>query len=679
MNSYPILRLAIFMAAGIFFGEKYSGYCSPENLYLILGVLILILGLGVVRTSYRMRWLFGVAVSCAMFLVGWFLVEQEWREVKTVWSSEKQLYRASILETPIEKSKSIQCRVEVNDKEVQLYLFKDSLSSALRIGDELWLYTQIQSPKNSGNPYEFDYAGYLYHHGVSGTAYAHSGYWVKKNSEHKISLKQKALLFREKLVKQFREWGMDERQLPIVTALTLGCKKDLDENIRDIYATAGISHVLALSGMHVGIVWLILDLLLKPIVFIRKGRWVKWLLSTACLWMFAFVVGLEASVVRAVVMCMLMELAKLSGGKALSLNTLAIAAVAMMFYNPFYLYDVGFQLSYAAVASIALFYPLINRKFDWRSRFWRYVGGIISVSVAAQLGTAPLVMYYFSNFSVYFLLANLFAAVLVPFIIGGTLVMILVSPFQVLLDWSMSVLTKAVDVLTMIATHVSGLPGATFSLSSISGLEIGLFYALLMIILLYATKARRALFIKGLGICVCLLAVHLYNMYPKEQGAEIVFYHVKNCPAVHFIESDGTSYLFSEKGDTASVVIQKVAYRFWSKERIKSPLIVHDDTNGFGGLFQENIISWHGKMIGVFSDNRWKNKITEDTLKLDYIYICDGFEQNIAALLPLFQVDKIIIDASLSRSRAESLKKECRELGIDCVDIASEGSLRIFL
>lgn len=667
------------MAAGIFFGEKFSSCCSTENLYCLLGGLILFLGLGVAKTSYRMRWLFGLTVYCTMFLIGWFLVEHEWQEVKKDWSAEKQSYRAILLDVPIVKNKTIQCQVEIDGKKVQLHLFKDSLSATLQVGEELWLYAQIQSPKNQGNPYEFDYARYLYHHGVSGTAYVHSGYWKKRDYAGEMTLKQKALSFRTKLVKKFREWGMDEKHLPIITALTLGCKKDLDENVREAYAAAGISHVLALSGMHIGIIWLILNLLLKPIAVISWGRWLKWLISAVCLWGFAFVVGLEASVVRAVIMCMLMELAKLTGGKALSLNTMAIAAVVMLFYNPFYLYDVGFQLSFVAIASIALFYPLIYRLFQQRNGFWRYAGGIIAVSMAAQLGTAPLVMNYFSNFSVYFLVANLVAALLVPFIIGGTIMMMFVSPCQILLDWSRIILTNAVEALTTIATSISELPGATISISSISSLEIGFFYVLLLIIILYGGKARRNLFIKGGVVCICMLAVHLYMIYPREKGAELVFYNIRNCPAVHLVESDGTSYLISERNDSVMEILRKVAYRFWKKEQIKNPIIVSDDLSEFKGMLRDNIIAWHGKKIGIFSDNRWNRKTTEKNLRLDLAYVCEGFNQDLKTLLPLFQIEKVILDASLNRYKADQIRKECAEFGMDCVDIASEGSLRIFL
>ena len=146
--------------------------------------------------------------------------------------------------------------------------------------------------------------------------------------------------------------------MPVLSALTLGYKGDLDKDIKQAYSVAGIAHVLALSGMHIGIIWFLLSVFLK---FLLRGRLklLEWCLVAMVLWAFAFVVGLEASVVRAVVMCMLMGVGRLTGSKILSMNTLSIAAFFMLIYHPFYLFDVGFQLSFVAVASILAFYPLI--------------------------------------------------------------------------------------------------------------------------------------------------------------------------------------------------------------------------------------------------------------------------------------------------------------------------------
>ena len=679
MKAYPILRLTIFMVAGIFFAGIFPDYVSPQNLHVVLCGLALLLGLGIRKASYAKRWVFGTGVSVFMFLVGWILAEHERDEVWVDWPVKEQIYRTVLQDVPVEKTRSIQCKVEVNGKNVLLYLAKDSLASTLEIGDELWAYTDIQIPQGRRNPYEFDYAHYWFHQGISGTAYVPSGYWFRKERISELYLKQQALLVRERAIQKYREWGVEEEQLPVLSALTLGCKRELHDELREVYADAGISHVLALSGMHIGIIWLLLNFLLSPLGLIRGGSYVKWFVSTGLLWSAAFVVGLEASVVRAVWMCMLMELAKLAGGRALSMNTLAIAALLMLFYHPFYIYDVGFQLSFVAVASIVLFRPLILKAFAWRNPVLRYVGGVMAVSVAAQIGTAPLVMYYFSNFSVYFLVTNLLAAVWIPLILYGAVVMVLVSPCSWLLGVLVSVVNASTKGLTVVAEWIGGLPGATFSVAYLSGVEIVLLYGILGIILLYGMKPRRALFLKGLALFTCLLAFRLIIVFPEQKQAEIVFYNFRNCPAIHLIESDGSSYLITEQNDSAIASLVKVADVFWKREGVEYPVIVSKEQSMPNGIYQDKIVVWHGLKIGILSDNRWKDKSSELLLDMDYLYLCHGFNQDLKSLQKLFKVKTVVLDASLGRTRAEQRKKECMELGLDFVDLEAEGSHRIFL
>jgi competence protein ComEC len=205
----------------------------------------------------------------------------------------------------------------------------------------------------------------------------------------------------------------------------------------------------------------------------------KWTLSTTMLWCFAFVAGLEASVVRAVIMCMLMELGRVSGGKVLSLNTWGVAGFFMLLYNPFYLFDVGFQLSFVAVLSILMFYPLVNRMVSLEHRICRWGWGIVSVSVSAQLGTAPLVMYYFSNFSLYFLLANMVVSILVPLIIAMGFLVLLLARLGIVHDWMVKVLGGLVDGIRFTAMEISGWPWAKLSIAEVTPMEVVACYLLL--------------------------------------------------------------------------------------------------------------------------------------------------------------------------------------------------------
>ena len=509
MKTYPVFRLTIFMAAGILFANTFWTGIGVVQLVCLL-VLLLVMGFLLKTPSYSARWLFGVGASCFMFLVGVIGTGFAWKKVKVDWNPERNVYVGVILEPLLEKPRTYQCRVATNGKEVLIYLPKDSLSASLVVGDKLLFYTCLDAPRNKEEFQTFDYATYLYHDGVSGTAFVAADAWKKISGIKVDSWKIQALQIRERILRKYEEWGIESAQLPVLSALTLGYQGDLDKETREAYSVAGIAHVLALSGMHIGIIWLLLDCLLRPITLIRRLHWLHWFVITAFLWLFAFIVGLEPSVIRAVFMCMLIGLGKLLGIRVLSMNILAVAAFFMLLYNPFYLFDVGFQLSFVAVASIFLFYSMV---LDWivvRNRLGRWLWGIMVLSFVAQLGTAPLVMYYFSNFSIYFLFTNIISSVLVPLIIYGAILLGLLFPFEVLSHYIVKVINVGVYSLNEVAMWVSTLPGATISFSKLIPLEIMLFYALLFIMLAYGKKRERKWILRGLFVCMCMLMLHLW-------------------------------------------------------------------------------------------------------------------------------------------------------------------------
>ena len=495
------------MAAGIFCANTFGIEAGWGYLVGLLAILIFLF-FRLNNSSYATRWVFGAGVSCFMFLVGVLLTGHAWREVKVDWPSEKKAYRAVVQESVQEKPKIYQVPVEVDGKEVWLYLPKDSISVSLLPGDELLVYARIEAPKNRGEEPTFDYARFLYYKGISGTAYVPSDAWRKTGERSDANLKTRALLLREKILKKYRQWGIGTEQMPVLSALTLGHKGSLEKEVREAYSVAGISHVLALSGMHVGIIWLLMDVLLRPLARVRL-KWLKGTFIVSALWAFAFVVGLEASVVRAVLMCTLMEMGRLSGFKPFSLNTLSVAAFFMLLYRPFYLFDVGFQLSFVAVLAILVLYPLFYHSFQIKNKVSRWTWGIMCISMAAQLGTAPLVMYYFSSFSVYFLLTNIVAALLVPFIIYGAVLMVVTACIPGLQGIVVTLLNGCVSVLNGLAGWTSSLPYATFTIP-VRPIEIIVFYAMLGTGVMYWKQKKREWLIRGLALCACLLAIHFY-------------------------------------------------------------------------------------------------------------------------------------------------------------------------
>jgi len=230
------------------------------------------------------------------------------------------------------------------------------------------------------------------------------------------------------------------------------------------------------------------------------------------LWAFAFLVGLEASVVRAVVMCMLLGVGRLSELRPPAMNSLGVAAFFMLLYHPFYLYDVGFQLSFVAVVSILILYPLFVPLVPVKNRWGKKAWEVMAVSMSAQLGTAPLVMYYFSSFSVYFLLTNLVVSILVPFIIGLAFLMVVVSPFDGVRWLVVGALDGMVSLLNGMAGWTSGLPYSSISFSVLNPMEVVVSYVVLAFGAAYWRTGSKVWLIRVLVAVVCLLLLHLCGL-----------------------------------------------------------------------------------------------------------------------------------------------------------------------
>ena len=219
-------------------------------------------------------------------------------------------------------------------------------------------------------------------------------------------LKLRFLCHRHTLLERYQKMGADGEEYAVVAAMTLGDKSAMTNELREIYAVSGASHVLALSGLHLGIIYMVLSLLVVG----RRFRFITQVFAVLGIWAFTLLVGLPASVVRSAVMISVYALLSLIGRNRASLNALALAALLILTASPYSLYDVGFQLSFVAVMAIVIIQPvldgLVSREWLFTHPVLRWMWGLTTVSVAAQLGVAPLIAYYFGRFSTWFLLTN---------------------------------------------------------------------------------------------------------------------------------------------------------------------------------------------------------------------------------------------------------------------------------
>ena len=287
---------------------------------------------------------------------------------------------------------------------------------------------------------------------------------------------------RAKLLDRLSESGVDGSAYAVVAAMALGDKSQLTRELRDAYTISGASHILALSGLHLGIIYTLLSLLLSR----RRWQMVSQILIIVSIWLFVFLVGLSASVVRSAVMVSIYALLSLGHRDKLSVNTLAFAAIVMLLFNPMALFDVGFQLSFMAVLTILLFYPLLeslwSQPFLLDYRLFRWLWTMLSVSCAAQIGVAPLIAYYFGRISCYFLLANLVVVPAAALILYLSLAVLLIPSLAYLLIY-------IVDTLNQLLVSIAALPGASIEGLHPTPLQVWMMYVIIFAV--YLLLIRR--------------------------------------------------------------------------------------------------------------------------------------------------------------------------------------------
>ena len=290
-------------------------------------------------------------------------------------------------------------------------------------------------------------------------------------------------MLRERLLSLLSKSKANDQRYAVIAAMALGDKTSLSKQTRDDFNISGGAHVLALSGLHLGIIYAILSLL-----FPLSGRhkWCKQAIILIAIWAYTFMVGMGASVTRAAIMLTVLSAGTVLGRGKASLNTLSLAAIVMLSADPLSLWDTGFQLSFMAVLGILLFYPFLSGIIFIKQKALRIMWNITAVSLAAQVATAPLVMYYFGRFTCYFLLTNIITVPAATIIIYGVVVWLLTIPVPAAGNVAASILLTVAGAMNYTLSVIASLPGA-----SIENISIGI----PQVVGMYALIAAAAVFV----------------------------------------------------------------------------------------------------------------------------------------------------------------------------------------
>lgn len=696
IQRYPLLLPLISLSIGIFGGKKifFSEWMLTSYSVLLLCLIFLLLMFVAYSIQcYVMRWIYGVFLTLFFISLGVTLALFNLEKTHHYFPAQASFYKVRLLSgisnhpnsyaidaQLISRVDSVGLDLEKKSF-IQLYFEKDSLVSKLKCNDELLIYSKIQLSQAGLNYEAFDYSSYLLCNGYAGTGYVAKGKWKKLNAspDFKHSLNYWSLYCQLKVMQLYKKWNLEGESLSVLSALTIGYKNDLEEEVLSSFSAAGVSHILALSGLHVGFICLFFNFLLKRVS--QKSQMIETLgkiLLVIILWLFSFIVGSSPSVVRAVMMFSLFIISSLGRRKRDSLQTLCVTALIMLLYRPLWLFSIGFQLSFVAVASILIIYPIIKYRFSFHSAIANYVWKTCSVSFVAQIGVLPLVIYYFSTIPLYFLLGNLLVIPLITVIIPVSFIALLTSFIPIVNSFLVFLLKQMLVLLLSIVKNIEQLPHSTINHLWIDETEVFILFVLLILftLLLYKPSVRvMTLFLSSLGL---FLIIGSLNQYKARIKSSLLFYNVSGCPVVHCVEKKNESYLVVINENNNTQKLYQVMKRYWNHYHLypqklpnleKQPKI----------FFFKPLLVFHDYKVAIVDTTFYNKKEVPKPLKVDLVYICKGYKGDLSSILSFFNPSEIVLDSNLSLYLQQSLQLDCNEKRIPCIALFKKGSYSITL
>lgn len=676
---FAMVRIAVIFMAGILLGI-YQSKLINETAAAILFVAGTII-YAVVRFSvHNVRLWSGVIGLSVVFVAGYWnaLLRNESTRPDHLLNVREPIlaYQVNLITSAEEKEKSWKRVASVQSIKtslgwksasgrINLYWPKSEAVSSLDFGDVLLITGAPQVVDGPFNPHEFDFKRFLAFRNIYHQQFVKKDEWMRIQESTDRGFLFYAQRARNWSVNTIKKFIASPREQGIVIALVLGVTDGLDNELLTAYATSGTMHVLAVSGLHVSILYGILLLLFKPFGKSVTALWVSALVSLLLLWGYAFITGLSASVLRAVAMFTFVVISKPIGRNTNIYNTLAASAFCLLLYDPFLIMSVGFQLSYLAVLGIVYLQRPIYNLWEVKSWFGDWAWQLCCVSIAAQISTLAISLLYFHQFPVYFLLANLFVIPASFVVLIGGIVLLIIPMLPTIAGWLGIFLEWFVKVMNAGIFLIEKFP-----LSLIDGLYITPFQAWLMAIFTLAViilvQFRKFLALLVMGICTCLFSFaswrHLLN---EVQKPNFYVYKVSG-KSVFEWTSDATAFIFAD----SALVHDPKTFKF------------HIAPNHLS-LGIRNTVLLSPVQVGGISLSRVKGRtfvwITRrdfrmpEKLTCDYLVIGGDAVPSLKAISKHIEFREVIFDSSNSYRYCERLRREALKLNIDAHAVLREG------
>jgi len=679
----PFIRFLIPLIAGVVL--QWHLQIQPGILWMLLCIsLIIITAFFFIPffDRYKLSALSGLVVTMLFIALGGLLSWYKNIQHDENWFGKnykpESILVVTLLENAVEKTKSYKANASVDlilkkDSCIRtkgiiiLYFKKDSTLPALEYGTQLVISKPLQEIKNSGNPGDFNYKRYSLFQGITHQVYLKKNEFAILPTTNKTFFQQFINTSRVKVLNILRTNIKGEKELGLAEALLIGYKDDLDKTLVQSYSNTGVVHVIAISGLHLGLIYWLLTWIFKPLQKRKKLKWFRPVLILAGLWVFSLLAGAQPSVLRSAVMFTCIVLGDSFERKSSIFNTLALSALLLLCINPYWLWDVGFQLSYTAVLSIVIFMQPIYHLFYIKNKILDLFWKLNAVTITAQILTVPIGIYHFHQFPFSFLLTNFLAVPLSSLIVLGEILLCIISfilPLAVVIG---KIISWLIWIMNSYIERIEMLP---FSLWD--SLQISIPQAILLLAVAagfgyWLMEKNKPGFKYGLVALLAFAVLRTFSFIQANNRQQLIVYNVPQKSAIDII--DGRKYLFVGDSDL-------LANDFIRNFHIKPSRILHriEAATDFENYQQqENLISYNDKKILRINETSYFVP-TEEKLSIDLLLISGNPKLYFNQITKTFSVKQVVFDGSCPAWKINYWKKDCDSLHIPYHDVSEKGA-----
>ncbi len=616
------IRLLIALCIGIF-----AGYYYPmDSLLLAFSTIVLLLLLIStyrylpVHFKYKWQYIYGLQLLFAIMLSGYVLViNQEQHGSQYLKNAFVDYITVRVMEDPSPHEQIIKVTAEINglingkniipaSGRCLLFIRKTEKGVGIRYNDFLLCKNTLTPVDNNPNPHAIDYRQILRNKNIYESGFLNDSEYIISGHHQGFDLKAIAIAARNYCVGIMNQYITNQDAAAVCSSLLLGQREQLSNELESAYASAGVIHILAVSGMHVGLIYLLLHLTLKSIGLTKRFRLLSFALIVTGIWFFALMTGLSSSVIRASTMITLVAFGNYLHRPLLTLNILFGSAFILLLFNPLLIFDIGFQLSFSAVLSILILQPKVYELMQTNNPMLDNLMKVLSISIAAQVLTLPLIMYYFHQIPVHFLLANLIVVPVLSFVIYALIGLVMVSAIPLIaipLGLAISYIVQGVNTSI---DFIQSLPFALYHIRTYTGVMMIISFIAIFFLIEFLYYRKAKMLQVSLLLTIALVGMNTFMDMNKEKQHSVQIFQNSQGVIAGVRNNQQVILFYPGKMNLSTGTFERYLKQYFLYENVHEVLYIPYDTyNNFSAntdwfSFSNNQFRTDGCSIDMTTD-----------------------------------------------------------------------------